>query len=61
MAQMPKWIAGFIEKGSSVKDCLEMWHQEQEAMRTYRAFARAEREAVSTWFTPRTKFFATTK
>ena len=38
--------ARFIEKLSSVKDFLEMWRQEQEAMRTERYIARAEREAV---------------
>ena len=43
---MLKWITGFIEQGSSVKDCLAMWHQEQEAMRTERYIARTEREVV---------------
>lgn len=43
---MPKWMTELIAKGSSVKDCLEVWRQEQEAMRAERESARAEREAV---------------
>lgn len=43
---MPKWMTEFIAKGSSVKDCSEVWRQEQEAMRAERDSARAEREAV---------------
>lgn len=46
MSHMPKWMTELIAKGSSVKDCLEVWRQEQEAMRAERESARAEREAV---------------
>ncbi|XP_065939476.1 uncharacterized protein [Magallana gigas] len=46
MSHMPKWMTELIAKGSSVKDCLEVWRQEQEAMRAERESARAEREPV---------------
>ena len=46
MAQMLKWIARLIEKGSSVKYCLEMLRQEQEAIRTEKDIATAERKAA---------------
>ncbi|XP_062613380.1 uncharacterized protein LOC134275156 [Saccostrea cucullata] len=49
MSGMPEWMADLIEKGTNVKECLEMWRQEQESKRELErerwAQEREERQA----------------
>ncbi|XP_062589077.1 uncharacterized protein LOC134250727 [Saccostrea cucullata] len=49
MSGMPEWMSDLIEKGTNVKECLEMWRQEQESKRELErerwAQEREERQA----------------